>query len=188
MSDSWRGRSLVADPVVGEVGAREGTGSDEHTVAAEAAQDPARPGRRWRPGVTTGVLAAAPSTAAATGSALLAACGSCLGAGSAVAVSAAASATGGAAAGATTGVAASGGMPLWQIVFTAALIAVLAGLQLRRALVAARVRGGSRGRAGFVLRQMAPSLLTAAVAFAAVQLLVVPWLSAPPAPGVPTLP
>jgi hypothetical protein len=126
------------------------------------------------------VLAAAPSTAAATGSALLAACGSCLGAGSAVAVSAAASATGGAAA--------SGGMPLWQILFTAAVFAVLAGLQLRRALAAASSRTAPGGRAGFVLRQMAPSLLTSAVAFAAVQLLVVPWLSAPPVPAVPTLP
>jgi hypothetical protein len=166
----------------------------EQTLTVDAAQggDGARPGRRWRPGVTSGLLAAAPSTAAATGSALLAACGSCLGAGSAVALgtaaSTAASATGGAAAGATTGAAASGGMPLWQLVFAAAVFAALAGLQLRRALAAARSRGGSGGRAGFVLRQMAPSLLAAAVAFAAVQLIVVPWLSAPPAPAGPTLP
>jgi hypothetical protein len=158
--------------------------STRHT----AQDDGARPGRRWRAGVTTGVLAAAPSTAAATGSALLAACGSCLGAGSAVAVSAAASATGGAAAGATTSAAASTGLPTWQLAFAAAVLAVLAGLQLRRALTAARVRGVSGGRAGFVLRQMAPSLLTAAVAFAAVQLLVVPWLSTPPVPAGPTLP
>jgi hypothetical protein len=160
------------------------TGAQTTTVDAAQGDDGARPGRRWRPGVTTGVLVAAPSTAAATGSALLAACGSCLGAGSAVAVSAA----GGAAAGATTGAAASAGMPVWQLVFTAAVFAVLAGLQLRQALTAARFRGGSGGRAGFVLRQMAPSLLTAAVAFAAVQLVVVPWLSAPPAPAGPTLP
>jgi hypothetical protein len=164
------------------------TGEQVTNFDGAPGEDGAQTGRRWRPGVTTGVLAAAPSTAAATGSALLAACGSCLGAGSAVAVSAAASATGGAAAGATTGVAASGGMPLWQILFTAAVFAVLAGLQLRRALAAAnsRTRPGSRAR--FVLRQMAPSLLTGAGAFAAVQLLVVPWLSAPPAPAVPTLP
>jgi hypothetical protein len=62
---------------------------------------------------------------------------------------------------------------------------VLAGLQLRRALTVARSRGGSGGRAGFVLRGMAPSLLTAAVAFAVVQLVVVPWLSAPPVPAGP---
>jgi hypothetical protein len=164
------------------------TGEELAAFGGAAGEGVAQTGRRWRLGVTTGVLAAAPSTAAATGSALLAACGSCLGAGSAVAVSAAASATGGAAAGATTGAAASGGMPLWQILFTAAVFAVLAGLQLRRALAAAKVRTGSGGGARFVLRQMAPSLLTAAVAFAAVQLLVVPWLSAPPAPAVPTLP
>jgi ABC-type dipeptide/oligopeptide/nickel transport system permease component len=158
----------------------------EHITAFDAAHGEGGAGsaRRWRPGVTTGVLAAAPSTAAATGSALLAACGSCLGAGSLVAVSAA----GGAAAGATTGAAASAGMPLWQLVFTAVVFAVLAALQLRRALAAARVRGGSGGRGGFVVRQMAPSLLTAAVAFAAVQLVIVPWLSAPPAPAGPTLP
>lgn len=138
-----------------------------------------RPGRRWRPGVTTGVLAAAPSTAAATGSALLAACGSCLGASSAVSVGAA---------GAAGGAAASGGMPLWQLVFAAAVFLVLAGLQLRRALTGASCRGGSGGRAGFVLRQLAPSVLMAAVAFAAVQFVVVPWLSAPPVPASPTLP
>ncbi len=34
-----------------------------------------------------------------------------------------------------------------------------------------------------LLRQLASSLLTAAVAFAAVQLVVIPWLSAPPAPA-----
>lgn len=79
-------------------------------------------------------------------------------------------------------------MPLWQIVFAAAVFAVLIGLQLRRALRDGRVRGGSEGRAAYVLRQMAPSLLTAAVAFAAVQLVVVPWLSAPPVPVGPTLP
>jgi len=164
--------------------------TDTQTVMLDTAlgDDASRSSRRWCPAVTTGVLAAAPSTAAATGSALLAACGSCLGAGSAVAVSAAASATGGDAAGATTGAAATGGMPLWQLVFAAAVFAVLAGLQLRRALRAVRYRGGSGGRAGFVLRQMAPSLLTAAVAFAAVQLVVVPWLAAPPAPVGPTLP
>ncbi len=164
------------------------TGEQTTTVDARPGDDGARPGWRWRPGVTTGVLAAAPSTAAATGSALVAACASCLGTGSAVAVSAAASATGGAAAGATTGAAASGGMPLWQLVFAAAVFVVLAGLQLRRALTVARPRGGSGGRTGFVLRQMAPSLLTAAVAFAVVQLVVVPWLSAPPVSAGPTLP
>ncbi len=91
-------------------------------------------------------------------------------------------------AGARPGVAASGGMPVWQLAFAATVFVVLAGLQLRRALTAARSRGGSGGRTRFVLRQMAPSLLTAAVAFAAVQLVVVPWLSAPPVPAGPTLP
>jgi len=164
------------------------TDAQSNTLDIALGDDAARPGHRWRPAVTTGVLAAAPSTAAATGSALLAACGSCLGAGSAVAISAAASATGGAAASATTGAAASGGMPFWQIVFAAAVFAVLMGVQLRRALRAVRSRGGSEGRVGFMLRQMAPSLLTAAVAFAVVQLMVVPWLSAPPVPASPTLP
>lgn len=164
------------------------TGAQTSTPGAAQGDDGARARRRSRPGVITGVLAAAPSTAAATGSALLAACGSCLGAGSAVAVSAAVGATGGVAAGATTGAAATGGMPLWQLVLAAAVFVVLGGLQLRRALTAAKFRGGSEGRAGFVLRQMAPSLVTAGVAFAVVQFVVVPWLSAPPVPAGPTLP
>ena len=145
----------------------------------------ADPWRRWRPGVTTGVVAAAPSAAAATGSALIAVCGSCLGLGAA---SATAVATGGAAAGATTGAAASAGLPVWQIAFAAAVFAVLVAVQLRTALAAAR-RGPLPGsRTAFVLRRIAPGLLAGAVAFAVVQLVVVPWLAAPPVPAGPTLP
>jgi hypothetical protein len=149
----------------------------------------ARSARRWRPGVAIGVVAATPSAAAATGSALLAACGSCLGLGSAAAaVSATAATTGGAAAGATSA-ASGGGLPLWQLGFAAAAVfVVLAAVQLRRALAAARCRPVTGSRAAFVLRQMAPSLPAGAIAFAAVQLVVVPWLSAPPLPAAPTLP
>ena len=154
--------------------------------AAADAADAALPARRWRPGVTTGVVAAAPSAAAATGSALLAACGSCVGLGSAAAVSATAATTGGAAAGAAAA-SSGGGLPLWQVGFAAAVFAVLAVVQLRRALAASRSRREPGGQAGFVLRQMAPSLLVGAVAFAVVQLVVVPWLGAPPVPASPTL-
>ena len=68
------------------------------------------------------------------------------------------------------------------------MFAVLAAVQLRRALAAARCRPVPGSRAGFVLRQMAPSLLAGTVAFTLVQLVVVPWLAAPPAPAGPTLP
>ena len=158
------------------------------TSSAGITADAVRPARRWRPGETTGVVAAAPSAAAATGSALLAACGSCLGLGSAAAVSATAAATGGAAAGATTGAVSGQDLPLWQVGFAVAVFAVLAAMQLRRALASSRSRRGSGGRTSFVLRQMSPSLLAGTVAFTLVQLVVVPWLAAPPAPAGPTLP
>ena len=160
------------------------TGPPEQDLA-DAAPPAERTSRRWRPGVTAGVVAAAPSAAAATGAALIAACGSCLSLGAAGATAAA---TGGAAAGATTGAAAGGGLPVWQMAFAVAVFAILAGVQSRRALAASRCRTEPGSRAAFVLRQMAPGLLVAAAAFAAVQLLVVPWLDAPAAPAGPTLP
>lgn len=173
-----RSRYPAADeaPVLGDGTSGSGTAADDVLST-----------RRWRQGVTTGVLAAAPSAAAATGSALIAACGSCLGLGSAAAFSASAAATGGAA-GATSAAAASSGLPGWQIGFAVAVFAFLLAVQLRRASVAARRRPGSGSRTAFVLRQIAPGLLAGAVAFAAVQLVVVPWLSAPPVPAGATLP
>jgi hypothetical protein len=155
-------------------------------VTAGPAHDARRLGARsLRPGVTTGVVASAPSAAAATGSALLAACGSCVGLGSSVAAGTAVSAGGGAAAGAATG-AAGGTFPgTWQLVFAAAVFTVLALLQVRRAL---RVAPPGTGRTRFVLRRVAPSLAVAAVAFVAVQLLVVPWLAAPLSAAGPVLP
>ncbi len=84
------------------------------------------------PGMTTGLVASAPPPR--PGSALLAACGSCLGLGSSVAAGTAVSAGGGAAAGAATGAAGATFPGTWQLLFAAAVSAVLALLQIRSAL------------------------------------------------------
>jgi hypothetical protein len=146
-------------------------------------------GRRWRPAAATGVVAAAPATASAFGTALLAACGSCLGLGTAAAgagASAAAAAGTGAAA-ASVQASAPTGPSGWQLAFALAAFAVLVLWQSRRAWRATACAAG-RERIRQVSMRLVPHLLVAAASFAAVQLLVVPWLAAPLPEAAPVLP
>ena len=117
-----------------------------------------------------GAVAAAPALGSAGLSSLLAACASCLGAGPAVA------------AGAATGVGVSTG---GVIVGVLALLAVAAVqvLRVRRCCPA----GPARRHA--VRRQVLTLLLVGGLSFAALQWVVVPWITpAPPASNAPILP
>jgi hypothetical protein len=101
-------------------------------------------------------------------------------------VSAAAGAGTGAAAGAAQASAA-GGLSESQVAFATVMFAMLLAWQARRAWRASPAVP-ARQRVGLVSVRLVPHLVVAAASFAAVQLLVVPWLAVPPPQAVPVLP